>query len=288
MIQNRVMYTSEPTDNTPPVPEGKKEPELIRIKRASGRYEYVTPEELDILNKEKWDTKLKAEERKKRIRFFGMFTLTVALITFSNLYINSNDSPVSDAIQHPHVAIEGKKSIITGPDYSTKTEPDNITYAQLFAKQSPAAIAVTESVEPLTTVPADETTATTAENDHTDTAEVIDDKALIADTLNRWSDAWAHQHVEEYLLLYHDDFQPAQNMNKQSWIKDRWSKISRPVWIKIIITAMEIDLLAEDRARVIFKQQYESPNYRDAALKTIHLVKTGTHWKIIREESITI
>ncbi len=273
------MNILEPTDDIPSVQEEEQEPGLIRIRRSSGKYEHVTPEKRDILNEEKRKAKQKALEKRNLLLSIGMFIFAVVLITVINVYINSTNHPV---------AIEDRKLILSRPDDIIKPDQDKITYPHLFAKQSPSVITATEIIEPSATDPAEETTGATVEDVRADTTEIIDEKAIIADALNRWSDAWSNQRVEEYLLFYHDDFQPVQNMNKQSWVKDRWSKISRPEWIQVIITAMEIDVLGEDRARVIFKQRYEASNYRDAAIKTIQMVKTGTQWKIIREESVRI
>ena len=107
---------------------------------------------------------------------------------------------------------------------------------------------------------------------------------LVSATL-AWAQAWANQRPADYLAHYSRRFQPPWSLSRDAWEAQRTERISKPDFIQVDISALEIELLAPDHALVTFDQAYRSDNFRDAMRKTLELVHEDDGWKILAERA---
>ncbi len=103
--------------------------------------------------------------------------------------------------------------------------------------------------------------------------------------VHAWARAWAAKDIERYLAAYLDDFQPASGLSHEAWEAQRRRRLTRPGAIEIRLSALEIDVLAPERAIARFGQAYSAPGYQDQVRKQLELVRHEQGWKIRHEEA---
>jgi hypothetical protein len=98
-----------------------------------------------------------------------------------------------------------------------------------------------------------------------------------------WADAWSRQAVDDYLAHYSEIFRPADGSGRAAWEALRRQRLTRPNFIELKVTDMEIESLDANRARATFRQTYRADRYQDVVVKTLELVRDGGRWRIVGE-----
>lgn len=115
-------------------------------------------------------------------------------------------------------------------------------------------------------------------------AEVADQE-LINNTILGWASAWSAQEVDLYLSFYSDSFVPPNSLSRKQWAEMRKKRLTRPKWVSIKISDLSLSPVSQQRARVVFKQDYRSSNYSDQSRKELVLEQTDNGWKIVKEST---
>ncbi len=118
------------------------------------------------------------------------------------------------------------------------------------------------------------------------TAPSVSEEAQITALVRRWADAWSEQRVEDYLSCYASDFETPDRLRRSEWEAQRRERLQAPGFIRVAITALEVEPAADGRARATFFQNYRSDRFEDTVRKTLELVREEDGWRI-REERIT-
>ena len=72
-------------------------------------------------------------------------------------------------------------------------------------------------------------------------------------------------------------------MSRGNWEALRRTRILGPGRIEVRLSAIAVESLGAERARVSFDQSYRSDGYSDRVRKTLELVREGDGWKILGE-----
>ena len=107
-----------------------------------------------------------------------------------------------------------------------------------------------------------------------------------SDLVAGWADAWSEGRVEDYLGYYSSDFEPPNGLGLRQWRASRAERLSSPQYIRVSITALELEVLGPDRVSAIFFQNYRSDRYEDTVRKRLDLGLEGGRWRILRERVV--
>lgn len=110
--------------------------------------------------------------------------------------------------------------------------------------------------------------------------------AAIASTVDAWARAWSDKDVAAYLAFYSERFETPAHIPLDAWRAQRRERLSRPGFIEVTISSLEIEPLAPDRAIARFEQSFASPGYRDRVAKLLELAWEGEAWRVVREETL--
>ena len=100
-----------------------------------------------------------------------------------------------------------------------------------------------------------------------------------------WAVAWSSQSVDDYLSYYSPDFKPSFGLSFEDWKIQRQERISKPKFINIELSNIDVVMTGENTANVKFKQSYTSDTYQDSVSKQLRMHKQNGQWKILRELS---
>ncbi len=101
--------------------------------------------------------------------------------------------------------------------------------------------------------------------------------------LTQWVTAWSNQQVDDYLALYADSFEPADGLSREAWARQRHQRIAAPTYIQLRLSALEMEILGEDRVMVRFDQAYQSDRHVSEVRKALQLHYLNGQWLIERE-----
>ena len=107
-----------------------------------------------------------------------------------------------------------------------------------------------------------------------------------SDLVAGWADAWSDGRVEEYLGYYSADFEPPDGLSPRQWRAARAERLSSPQYIRVSITALELEVLGPDRVRAVFFQNYRSDRFEDTVRKRLDLGLEDGSWRILRERVV--
>ncbi len=113
--------------------------------------------------------------------------------------------------------------------------------------------------------------------------EPADSLQMAETAVRNWAEAWTERRVEDYLAGYAPAFHPPGDMERSAWEELRRSRLSRPEWIRVELTELEMELLQPSRVRATFTQSYHSDVFQDVVRKTLTLSLEGDTWKILEE-----
>lgn len=107
-----------------------------------------------------------------------------------------------------------------------------------------------------------------------------------SELVSAWADAWSEGRVEEYLSFYSSEFQPANGLSLRQWRASRAERLSSPQYIRVSITALELEVLGADRLSAVFFQNYRSESFEDTVRKRLDLGLEDGRWRILRERVV--
>ncbi len=110
--------------------------------------------------------------------------------------------------------------------------------------------------------------------------------SAIASSVAAWARVWSNKDVAGYLASYSERFQPTSGLPLATWQAQRRERLSRPGFIKVEISSLEVDTIAPDRAIARFEQAFASPGYQDRVAKLLELVWEEQAWRVVREETV--
>lgn len=115
------------------------------------------------------------------------------------------------------------------------------------------------------------------------TAPSIEENAL--DAVERWRKAWESKDMAGYLAAYTADYR-GESPSPAAWIKQRQARINKPGKLEISISDARILPVADNKARVNFRQKYQADGYRDDTLKSLLMVLDKGKWLILEERVV--
>lgn len=107
----------------------------------------------------------------------------------------------------------------------------------------------------------------------------------ISTAIDDWLDAWSRKDVSRYFSAYARDFQPPQGVSRESWEKERRSRIEKPASIKVTSADLQVAMNGET-AKARFRQTYVSESLRSADTKELDMVRRDGRWLIFSERVI--
>jgi tetratricopeptide (TPR) repeat protein len=113
-----------------------------------------------------------------------------------------------------------------------------------------------------------------------------DTGAALQRAVEAWAEAWSSQDLNAYFSAYASDFVPEGGLSRSAWETQRRERISSPQRIRVTIAEPQFSRIDENRARVVFRQSYESDTFTDVVTKALDMQRTAGGWKIVREYSL--
>ncbi len=113
---------------------------------------------------------------------------------------------------------------------------------------------------------------------------ILGDSAdLIKKLVFEWAGAWSNKEFETYINFYSKNFKNKRAKSFDDWRKYRKPRVKRRGKIKLSITKIKVDILADGIAEVSFNQRYQSGSTRLFTRKKMRLKKEEQKWKIVFE-----
>ena len=110
-----------------------------------------------------------------------------------------------------------------------------------------------------------------------------DSDDLIKKLIFEWAEAWSKKEFETYINFYSKNFKNKRAKSFDDWSKYREPRVKRRGGIKLSITKIKVDVLADGMAEVSFNQRYQSGSTRLFTRKKMRLKKEEQNWKIVFE-----
>ena len=174
-------------------------------------------------------------------------------------------APAAEAAKTPPVA----KAPETKPIKPTEKAPE------------PATVAKAPEVKPVEAKPAE--AKPVEEKAHSEKPTVASStEADITKALQDWASDWSRKNVKGYLNRYASDFQLPKGMTRKAWEAERAQRIDKPGKLQVSVNDIKISV-ADNKATVRFRQQYNSATLQSSAGKTMVFVKVGGKWLIQQE-----
>jgi hypothetical protein len=104
--------------------------------------------------------------------------------------------------------------------------------------------------------------------------------------IDGWADAWSNGRVEDYLSYYSASFQPADGSSRRQWRASRIERLNAPRYIRVSITALDLEVQGPDRVRATFFQNYRSDRFEDTGRKRLDLALEDGRWQIVAERVV--
>lgn len=111
-------------------------------------------------------------------------------------------------------------------------------------------------------------------------------RSVIAQSVEKWRQAWENADTAGYFASYSTNFVPPKQQSISAWQKKRTASLTAPTSIEITLYDTLVEMLATDQASVSFKQVYKSDRLQDAVIKTLKMQREGSTWKITAENVI--
>ncbi|MDI3323143.1 tetratricopeptide repeat protein [Pontibacterium granulatum] len=191
---------------------------------------------------------------------------------YTNVVLNEADSEAITAVQ-------------SSPEISAE---DNDRVNSTVLSASPEELAITRETERaaqlLASLESDEALAEIQEETIAETPSTPEE--LVSEHLKGWAEAWSAQDVDGYLRAYVAGYKPNDATSHKQWAEQRRSRLTRPSFIKVELSEIDITMLSDNRAEATFRQSYQSDRYRDVARKRINLMRRSSGWKIVQEKTL--
>jgi len=112
-------------------------------------------------------------------------------------------------------------------------------------------------------------------------------KDEVLEVVNAWAQAWSRKDVDAYLEFYAKDFRTPKDEPRADWEKGRRQRILAPKSISVAVDAPRVSRDGESRAKVTFRQAYQSDTLSSRGTKTLLLVKADDGRWLIQQEQVT-
>ncbi len=188
-------------------------------------------------------------------------------------------------IRSPKVAVISSKPITTAPTVAvvtpTPVAPTTTNPAPTNTSKSTTAAPTKDVAKESAKDTAKESTAA---KDNARTSNKVTEDALIK-TVNNWAHAWSSNDVKGYLAYYAPSFKPPKGASRKDWEKERKARIDKPRKIDVKVDSFKVVLVDQNKAKVSFRQHYQSPPLNSSSTKILTLIQIGGAW-LIQEESV--
>ena len=192
------------------------------------------------------------------------------------------ESPVQTVVSLADNATSPVQPTVTSVEATQPSETETETETETSeAKTVAAATQPVKTAKPVAS--ASEQPAAVVEKVENDNNSIAE--SVIAIT-HAWASAWSKQDVKSYLSHYVSDYRPNSRTSHSTWRKQREQRLSKPKFISVELSQMQLDIRSPESVRVQFRQKYRSDSYRDVSQKALDLVKIDGQWKIRRERSL--
>jgi tetratricopeptide (TPR) repeat protein len=114
----------------------------------------------------------------------------------------------------------------------------------------------------------------------------LSDEQKIELNLTNWASAWSNKNHQGYIAAYTDMYRPNAKLSHSQWVEQRQQRITKPNFIRVSVSQINVKLLRDNLAEAHFEQRYQSDTYKDAVRKRMVLVKSDGQWKISLEKSL--
>lgn len=169
---------------------------------------------------------------------------------------------------------------------SSSTTTASAQATQVPAPAPVAAVAAAAPAAPATataapTVSTSSTASSAGAASSTSTAASMSSKEVEA-VVKAWASAWSAKDVKTYLGLYGKDFSPPSGMSRSNWEEERRQRITGKTTISVKLDGLSV-AVSGSKATAKFRQDYKANGLAVSSRKSLELVKTGDHWKIVKE-----
>ncbi|HUW26859.1 MAG TPA: tetratricopeptide repeat protein [Gallionella sp.] len=110
-----------------------------------------------------------------------------------------------------------------------------------------------------------------------------DNSNEVLKTVNAWAAAWSAKNVNKYLSFYAVDFKTPDGESHAAWESTRQERLSKPKFIQVDISKVNVKFSDSRHATVKFRQAYQASHLKTSGDKTLLMVKNGDNW-LIQEE----
>lgn len=111
-----------------------------------------------------------------------------------------------------------------------------------------------------------------------------EDKKHLQAAVLAWAQAWSTKDMASYLHAYSKDFDTPGHLSRKDWEKQRRDRIVGKSTISVKIESLSIRIHG-DKAQTQFRQDYKADALSVSSRKTLHWVKTGERWFIVKEST---
>ena len=106
----------------------------------------------------------------------------------------------------------------------------------------------------------------------------------LRDAVDAWLGAWRQKDAAAYIAHYTADFAPP-GKKREAWVSERRERLQQPVFIRVVLTDMQVQDAQGAHPRVSFVQEYESERYSEKSRKVLTFVSQDGRWLIEKEEN---
>jgi tetratricopeptide (TPR) repeat protein len=146
--------------------------------------------------------------------------------------------------------------------------------APITPTQTVAAVKPAPAVAPPAVAQTQPSKSTAARNDESD---------VVYTAVTDWASAWSSKNVAAYLASYGRAFTPPNGEDRKSWEKERRARIEGKNSISVALDSPSVEMTAENKATVKFRQVYKADSLSVSSRKTLKLSKVDGVWKIVEE-----
>jgi Domain of unknown function (DUF4440) len=179
------------------------------------------------------------------------------------------------------------------PAKSTEAQaelPAAVPVAPAIVAAGPTAsmVAVGEKGEVLAAADTPVKIAPIAASGESASASMQETRKKVDAAVQAWARAWAAGDVDQYLAMYSPAFKPANGLTREQWEAVRRLRVQKSRDITVAIEQLSIEIIAPDRARAVFTQNYKAINLKENSRKTLELFQINGLWKISSERAISL
>ena len=111
-------------------------------------------------------------------------------------------------------------------------------------------------------------------------------RETVARATEEWARFWSEQRVDEFLDSYAADFELPPSLDQSAWRYERRTRLLSPLFIRVIVDDLVVEVRSDDLAIASFSQAYQSDTYSDEVRKSLTWGRVGESWKILVEATL--